>query len=181
MQHRIVSNNIFFRAALTHLLKDSITESPVCVIELDSCKNLDHVKKIIIDLAQPAESRYFIAGGASINAKIMSPYVSFKKNDRAPYFMKKIHSSDGFSGSDLLNILERKISLQKLTLKEKIITQHLSHERNLDAIACTLQLNVKTLYTRASGIASKLNLDNLHQFRLFAHNEKLDFLKILSQ
>ncbi|HDS9360679.1 TPA: hypothetical protein QH850_003250 [Enterobacter chengduensis] len=179
MQHKIISNNIFYHAALSHLLSNVSTELPACVIDLDDFKNLHDLKKIIIEITKTTDFNFYLTGGVSINAKVLTPYISFTKKDPVMLFEKTFASQRGKSGLSLLTIIDKKILLQKLTVKEKLLTQQLAKESNLEKISQGMQLNVKTLYARASGIANKLNLDNLHQYRLFTHNEVLDFSKIL--
>lgn len=178
MQHKIISNNIFYRKALMILL-DSITpRSPVCAIDLDDFKNLHDLKKVIMKTLNVADFKFFLTGGVSINAKVMSPYISFTKKNPVTIFERTFTSQQGLSGFSLLTIIDKKLLLQKLTFKEKVLTLHLTHENDLEKISQIMQLNVKTLYARANGIANKLHLDNLHQYRLFTHNEHLDFSKI---
>lgn len=165
----IISDNIYFRIALSELMNKSNDWKWMCVIDLDCCKSLDELL-IIFTNCEEKGYEIFLSGSRGIYFELFSGFNIIDVNlpiEKVELFFRQCN---GLSPTHLIEHISSCRSLAKLnTLQINIC--HLDRNKKISVAPFLLNLTLSSIYRNINLAASRLHFQSLLNFRYFIMKE----------
>lgn len=169
MYQKIITHNIFLKAALQNIFNELHQNSNYYIIDLDSPISLNEIIQHTT-LSNLMNCRLFLCGSKGVYSELFSCFSVINLDDPIIKIRDKIIYSQTLSPKDIERYIQSVRTLEHLTYCQKKLCL-LDRMHRLKTAPTIVNLNTSSIYRNIWQAAIKLNFNTLINFRLFIKNE----------
>lgn len=92
MKHLVISDNTYIKISLDYLLERDTFDFNICIVDLNSCKSLEHLKSVLSLAGVDRSYRILFLFGRGVYSKLLSKFVGVKLTSNLSQIYRVIKS-----------------------------------------------------------------------------------------
>lgn len=169
---KIITENSYIRIAISHMLEKISAKGhkiKLVIIDTSCISNANRFKKNLSSINKK-NTRVLIIQSGNVISQFLSEFNSININDNVCTWQERIQETINSKQNNEIQTILKKISLDNFNQRDNRIAEMIKLNYNISAIAITLRLSRKTVYTHLNSMGEKLSIKGKDKIFHFIKN-----------